>query len=240
VKGKTHHKTIMTEVLWIKDPSILFSPSTWQRFVPTKDMDVPTALNSTVRFTVYFSVLLFIGTGKTAYLVAIPLMLLATVLFCKLFPTTRDIESFSTKVVNVAKKHTMPTSGNPFMNPLLTEITDNPNRPDAAPITSKAVKAQIEKAFQHTSDLHMDTTDLFDQTQAMRTFHTLQAGTIPSDQDGFLNFLAKGSDDPDYSSAFPSRNAKIKSEGFVAAQGSLGSLPNSTTKPAGTSPAKAS
>lgn len=231
----------MAEKLWIEDPSILFSPTTWQRFVPTKDMDVPTALNSTVRFTVYFSVLLFIGTSKTAYLLAIPLMLLSTVVFSKLFPTTRDIESFTTKVISVSKNNTMPSVENPFMNPLLTEITDNPNRPDAPAITSKKVKAQIEKVFNHTADLHMDTSDLFDQTQAMRTFHTLQSATIPNDQDGFLNFLAKGNDDPDYSSAFPSRNAKIKSEGFVAAQGSLGSLPNSTTKPAGTSPgAKAS
>jgi len=225
------------EQLWIHDPSILFSSATWQKFVPTKDMNVPAALNSVVRFTVYFSVLIFMGTGKQAYLFAIPLVLGLTVIFSKLFPNSRDIESFTEKVVKHTQRYTLPTGKNPFMNPLLTDILDNPNRPDSAPVTSKAVKKQIEKAFQVTSDLYMDTSDKFDQSQAMRTFHTLQAGTIPNNQEGFLEFLAKGQNDPDISSTFPSRNAKIKSEGYVEALGSMKSLPNTTAKPAGTSPA---
>jgi hypothetical protein len=124
------------------------------------------------------------------------------------------------------------------MNVLLTEIQDNPNRPDAAPITSNKVKRQIEKAFQHTSDIYMDTTDRFDIAQSMKTFHTLQSATIPNDQDGFLNFLSKGQNEPDFSSAFPSRNAKDKSETYVVELGSSASqgLPNSTSKPTGTSP----
>ena len=230
----------MSEPLWIQDPSVLFSASTWQKFVPTKDMDVPAALNSVVRFTVYFSVLIFLSTGKQAYILAIPIVLMLTVIFAKLFPTSRNIESFAEKAVSQLKKYTMPTGANPFMNVLLTEILDNPNRPDAAPITSKEVKHQIHKAFQQTSDLHMDTTDKFDQAQAMRTFHTLQSAMVPNDQDGFLSFLAKGQDLPDHSSSFPSRNAKIKSEGYVAALGSMKSLPNSTAKPAGTEPTGAS
>ena len=229
----------MSEKLWIYDPSILFTASTWQRFVPTKDMDIPTALNSVVRFTVYFSILLWVGTSVSTYLLAIPLVLVLTVVFCKLFPSVRDIESFTENVTKHAKKYTMPSGKNPFMNPLLTEIGDNPNRPDAAPITSKAVKEDIKKSFQQTSDLHMDTADMFDQAQAMRTFHTLQSATIPNNQEGFLEFLSKGIDEPDNSSAFPARNAKIKSEGYVEAQGSMKSLPSSTAKLTGTGPAAA-
>jgi hypothetical protein len=138
-------------------------------------------------------------------------------------------------ILNI-KTCSKPNTLNPFMNPLLTEILDNPDRPDAAPITSHEVKKQIEHAFQQTSDLHMDTSDRFDLSQAMRTFSTLQSATIPSNQDGFLKFLAKGQDEPDYSSAFPSRNAKEKSEGYVEALGSTKRLPNSTAKPTGTAP----
>jgi hypothetical protein len=126
------------------------------------------------------------------------------------------------------------------MNPLLTEILDNPDRGDAAPVTDKAVKREIDKAFQQTEELYMDTSDRFDMAQAQRTFHTMQSATIPSDQDGFLKFLAKGTDEPDHSSAFPARNAKRKSEAYVEAQGSLNSLPNSTSKPTGVTPTKAS
>lgn len=225
----------MSEPIWYSSPSILFSQGTWQKFVPTKDMDVPTALNSVVRFTVYFSVLLYACTSKHEYLLAIPLVLVVSAIFYELFPTTRPlVETFHTAV----KKLTHPTASNPFMNPLLAEILDNPDRGDAAPITDKAVKKEIEEAFQQTEELYMDTSDRFDMAQAQRTFHTLQSAKIPNDQGEFLKFLAKGIDEPDFSSAFPARNAKVKSEAYVEAQGSLGSLPNSTSKPTGVSPTR--
>jgi hypothetical protein len=173
------------------------------------------------------------------YLFAIPVVLVLTVLVEQVFPHVRTLEAFKSAAATL-EKFTRPTPENPFMNPLLTEINDNPNRPDAAPITSNKVKREMEKAFQHTSDIYMDTSDRFDMAQAMKTFHTLQSAKIPNDQDGFLKFLSKGIDEPDYSSAFPARNAKEKSETYVEHLGSATSqgLPNSTSKPTGTSPVK--
>jgi len=228
----------MSEKIWFSDPSVLFTPGTWQKFVPTKNMDVPTALNSVVRFTIYFAVLLYAGTGKHEYLIAIPLVLITTVLFSQFFPTTRSlVETF--KVPQTSSNTVHPTTENPFMNPLLTEIQDNPDRGDAAPITDNKVKHEIEEAFKQTSELYMDTSDRFDMAQSMRTFHTLQSAKIPNDQEGFLKFLSKGMDEPDNSSAFPSRNAKIKSESYVKQAGSM-KLPNSISKPTGVSPTKPS
>jgi len=227
------------EPLWINDPSILFTKDTWFKFVPMAYMDIPTSLNAIVRFTVYFSIIMSITDSK--YLIAIPIVLILTVLVSKIFPQVRTLEAFKSAKA-IFEKYTNPTPENPFMNPLLTEITDNPNRPDAAPITSYKVKREIEKAFQHTTDLHMDTSDRFDIAQSMKTFHTLQSAKIPNDQDGFMKFLAKGLDEPDFSSAFPARNAKQKSETYVEALGSATSqgLSNSTSKPTGTSPSKSS
>jgi hypothetical protein len=230
----------MTEPIWTKDPSILFSPQTWQKFVPTKDMDVPAALNSIVRFTTYFAILLYAATGNHLYVFAIPLVLATTVVFSSVFPNTRTlVETFTVKSKDRPREYTMPSAANPFMNPLLTDIVDNPNRADAAPVTSKAIKREIEKAFEQTSDIYMDTSDRFDRTQAMRTFSTLQSAKIPNDQDGFLNFLAKGIDEPNNSSAFPARLGKIGSESYVSAKGSLGALPSSIDKPSGVTPSGA-
>ena len=58
---KTNNIDKMSEQIWFKDPSVLFGPTTWNRFVPTKDMSTADALNSVVRFTTYFSILLFIS-----------------------------------------------------------------------------------------------------------------------------------------------------------------------------------
>ena len=227
----------MTQQVWFKDPSILFSADTWSQFVPLPSMSTAESLNAVVRFSVYFSVILFIATGIPTYLVSIPAVMVASVVLFTLFPNGKALEAFVSKAAShMGKKLTMPSPENPFMNPLLTEIQDDPNRPDAAPTSRSDVKTEIYKTFQKTSDLYMDTSDLFDQAKAMVTFHTLQSATIPNDQDGFLKWLAKGVDEPDYSSAPLSRHGKQDSETYVKALGSLSNLPSSTSKPAGTTP----
>jgi hypothetical protein len=228
----------MTDQIWYKDPSTLFINENWYKFVPVASMTVSEALNAVVRFTVYFTVILAITTGETSYFAIIPVVLLATIVFGKLFPEGATLESFklNTKVSKSKESYTMPTASNPFMNVLLTEIQDNPDRDDAAPISRRDVKKKIYEEFQKTSDMYMDTSDLFDQTQAMRTFHTMQSAKIPNDLDGFKKWLSKGIDEPDFSSAPPARYAKTASEGYVHAKGSMKGLPSTTTKPTGTSP----
>lgn len=223
----------MPEQFWFKDPSVLFREDTWTRFVPMQTMSTAEALNSVVRFTVYSSVLLALSTKCGSYLMAIPIVALASIVLFTLFPNGKQLEAF---LNGVKETFTMPTPHNPFMNVLLTEIEDSPDRPDAAPITDPAVRDKIAKAFAKTSNIYMDTSDVFDQAQAMRTFHTLQSSTIPNNQDGFLEFLAKGYDEVDTSSAPPSRGGKLLSEGYVNARGAVRNLPNATCKPPGVAP----
>jgi len=227
----------MSEQIWFKDPSILFATDTWNRFVPTKDMTTAESLNSVVRFTVYFAVMLFMFTGVQAYIITIPAVMALTVGLYTLFPNGTRLESFTVKPRKPEGKFTMPTAENPFMNVLLTDIQDNPDREDAAPVNRVDVNKGIEDSFKHTSDIYMDTSDVFDQKDSMRTFHTLQSSKVPNDQDGFLRWMTKGFDAPDHSSAPPARGAKILSEGYVAQKTLLTALPNgTTTKPTGVEP----
>ena len=224
-----------SEEIWYENPRAVFTKSTWTRFVPTPDMTTTEALNAVVRFATYFTILLFVATQNTNYILVLPVVLFLTYALHMLFPNGKKLEAYMNSSKN--DKYTMPTSHDPFMNVLLTDIKDNPDRDDAAPITSKEVRAKVAKAFQQTSDIYMDTTDMFDQSQAMRTFHTLQSSKVPNDQDKFLAWLSKGYDEPDNSSAPLSRGAKLGSEGYMPARGSMdASLPSSTSKPTGTAP----
>ena len=228
----------MSEHIWYKTPEVLFSQASWSKFVPTANMNTAAALNSVVRFATYFSVLLFITTYNSHYLWAIPLVAIATIVLNVLFPNGKRLEAFSLKKFTGSGK-TQPTAANPFMNVLPTEVGDNPNRPGADNVTRKDVKAKLFSEFQKTADMYMDTSDLFDQNMAMMNFHTLQSSTIPNDQDKFLEFLKKGHDTPNQSSAFDARNAKILSESYVKHKGSevrSKLTPPTTSKPSGSVP----
>jgi hypothetical protein len=228
----------MPEQFWFKDPAVLFTSENWSKFVPLQGMSTAESLNSVVRFSVYFALFLFLANGSTAYILTVPIVMVFTVVLYNLFPNGKTLEPF-TEGMTQKNVYTMPSQPNPFMNVLLTDIPDNPNREDAAPTGRRDVKSEIYKNFQKTSDIYMDTSDLFDQTQAMRTFHTLQSARVPNDLDGFKKWLSKGLDEPDYSSAAPARHGKVLSEGHVVAKGAMRDLPNTTAVPSGTAPSAA-
>ena len=211
----------MTPTFWYTDPSVLFNKDTWYVFVPRPDMTVPDALNSVVRFSVYLAVLLFITTLDPLYLLFVPVVMVATVVLNYWFPQAKKIsEQFVSSYVGT--KESGPTDDNPFMNAPLTDILDNPDRPPAADVTRVDIRDRVNKAFSKTSNMYMDTTDVFDLVQSQRNFHTVPE----DDHEGLLKFLGKGA-----------RSDKLLSEGYVVAKGTITELPiPSTIRPAAASP----
>lgn len=220
----------MTEAFWYTDPSVLFREDTWSTFVPQPTMTVRASLNAVVRFSVYLSALLFLTSRDPWYLLIVPLVMIVTVLLHRVFPEAKKIlsETFTSGPVvtgYTGAETSLPTPDNPFMNPMLTDILDNPDRPPAAEITTLRVRDKVNEAFAETSNIFMDTTDMFSLVQSQRNFHTVPA----DDHAGFLNFLGKNGQ---------ATNKKGLSEGFVVAKGTITSLPlpSVTLPPTGVSP----
>lgn len=219
-----------TEPFWYDDPNVLFSRANWYVFVPQASMTVKAALNAVVRFSVYLSLLLAATSRDVWYLLLIPLVMLVTIFLEKWFPQAKKItEGFvSGPVVSgySGTETSMPSDDNPFMNPQLTDIHADNQRPPAADVTDIKVRDKVNEAFAQTSNLYMDTSDVFDLVQSQRNFYT-----VPEDDHaGFLAFLGKNGQ---------VTNQKLLSEGFVVAKGTFRELPTPavTTPPAGTAPA---
>jgi hypothetical protein len=220
----------MNEPFWYTEPAILFRQDTWSTFVPQPNMTVRASLNAVVRFSVYLSVLLFVTSRDPWYLVVIPLVMVVTVLLHRVFPEAKKIvtENFASGPVvtgYTGEERSLPTPDNPFMNPGLTDILDNPDRPPAAEITNLQTRDKVNEAFAQTSNIYMDTTDLFSLVQSQRNFHAVPA----DDHAGFLQFLGKNGQ---------RTNQKGLSEGFVVAKGTVTSLPlpSVSSPPTGTTP----
>lgn len=212
----------MSQPFWYNDPSVLFTKDTWYTFVPTPSMSVPEALNAVVRFAVYLSVLLFMTSMDPWYLMIIPLVMGISIFLNYWFPEVKKItEGFVSSYVG--QDRTLPTPDNPFMNAPLSDIHVNNNRPPAADVTRLDVRDKVNQAFAQTSNIYMDTTDVFDLVQSQRNFHT-----VPEDDHaGLLKFLGKNA-----------QTDKLLSEGYVVAKGTVTELPipSAVRPPEGTSP----
>ena len=220
----------MTEAFWYTEPNVLFRQDTWYKFVPQPNMSVRESLNAVVRFSVYLSVLLFVTSRDPWYLLVVPVVMLVTIFLQRAFPQAKKIvsENFASGPVVTGYKgeeRSLPTPDNPFMNPMLTDILENPDRPPAAEITTVETRDKVNEAFAQTSNVYMDTTDLFNLVQSQRNFHAVPA----DDHEGFLKFLGKNGQ---------RTNQKGLSEGFVVAKGTVTSLPlpSVSAPPTGTTP----
>lgn len=215
---------------WFSDPSVLFRSDTWFSFVPTAGMSVDESLNAVVRFTVYLSFLLFVCSMEVRYFVYIPVIMAITVGLHQLYPrTTKIAESFRMGTAISAftgEEKTMPTQENPFMNPTLVDINENPQRKPAADPTEVSVRDEVNRQFAQTSNIYLDTTDVFQQVQAQRNFYTVPE----DDQEGLLEFLGKGAS-----------SGKLLNEGYVVTKGSMSKTPAASvaTPPTGTMPREA-
>lgn len=195
------------EPFWLNDPAHLFTKQNWVQFVPQDWMTVPEALNAIVRFTTYFSVVLTLLTGKSEYILAIPIVALITVFLNQMYPETQTFkEAFSNKMGTETK----PTPRNPFMNMTIDQISGDPERPAAANLLRPDIAESASNAFAKTSDMFMDTSDRFDMMQSSRAFYTTASTTAASDLGGFQEFLNKDN-----------VSRKLDSESYVAAKGSV-------------------
>jgi|UniRef100_A0A6C0ELJ4 Family of unknown function (DUF5762) len=213
-------------MFWFSDPTILFRPDTWYAFVPTAGMTVDESLNAVVRFTVYLSILLFFCSMQVRYFVYVPVVMAITVALHQLYPNAKKItEPFrmGTAVSSYSGDETSkPTQENPFMNPTLVDINENPNRKPASDPTDVNVRDQINKQFAQTSNLYMDTTDVFQMVQSQRNFYTVPE----DDHEGLLAFLGKGA-----------ASGKLLNEGYVLTKGSMPKTPaSSVERPTGAMP----
>lgn len=80
---------------------------------------------------------------------------------------------------------TEPSAANPFMNVLLTEIGDTPQRPPAA--NGVFLKRQFANHF--SDRVYGDPNDVFQKTQDQRVWVVQPNTSIPNDQESFQNWL---------------------------------------------------
>jgi hypothetical protein len=177
---------------WSENPRILLDDA--REFFPFSENDArctAAALNSFTRFGIYFGITLAIVRLNPAWLIIG--ILFATFAFIAWtymektgtvregFVDTLKVEGKPVPDVIGVEKRTESTAANPFMNVLLSEISDNPTRPPAR------YRTDLDKYFE--TKFYNDPGDAFQHMQSQRQWVTQPSTTIPNDQESFQNWL---------------------------------------------------
>jgi hypothetical protein len=183
----------MSKTIWFKDPKNFITPDNYDQFFPEKSMNFNEQLNSLLRLSIYFSLIVFV----LKYDIRIFLVPLVTALFTwflyNIDQQNKDSKEKFLESKNLAenkKDNTLcikPTKDNPFMNITMNEYADNPQRKPACDITKNSIKTKAKEYFDH--NMYRDVGDVYESQTTDRQWVTNPITTIPNDQVEFAKWL---------------------------------------------------
>lgn len=79
------------------------------------------------------------------------------------------------------------TKHNPFMNVLVSDYANNPEKLPSCNVEDEDTKKNIETQF--FEDVFLDVNDIYDKNSSYRQFYTMPSTSIPNDQTKFAKEL---------------------------------------------------
>jgi len=168
-------------------------------FFPSKRLDFNRKLNSIVRLSVIYSLIMILcKKGNHYYLLPPVVMAITWVIWTRQSDThTTEIieESMSNRLDDLIKINDLntgcrvPSKENPFMNPPINEFSnDKYSQPKSCPSYNNiGVQNRIEELF--NEDLYRDVQDIFGKNNSQRQFYTVPGNRVPNDQSSFAHWL---------------------------------------------------
>jgi hypothetical protein len=173
---------------WFDDPSQLFRADKIVSFWPTSTQSAAERINSSTRFILYSTSVLYIINRDLRVIIMALLAIVVLFMFAKTGVVKDPDASVSTSATDDTCQK--PTADNPLGNVLLTDYTDNPNRPDACWYPS--VKPQVEQYLDNTvmygPARTRSPTAPYQRKAFARQFITGPVSSIPGDQTGFAEW----------------------------------------------------
>lgn len=200
---------------WYSQPEILYDRNYIFEFFPSKEQDLPRKLNSLLRFSIYYAIIMY-SYNKNTNIFAIPIItcLLTIMIWRKNTPI--QVDQFMTNLRNdvdmngdmnkgmnsipelVTLKEmdigcTLPNKDNPFMNTPFFDVAADKELPKACnSYDNKGIQRKIEKEFD--KGLYRNYTDIFGKENSQRQFFTVPGRQGIPDQSSFAHWLYRTPD----------------------------------------------
>jgi hypothetical protein len=180
--------------IWYNDIKHLFTKENYLHFFPKPEMSTKEQLNAIFRLSIYFTALMILLTGNYKYMYIIIIVGLITFGMNVISNTKIDKKSEDNlKIVNrknTDSQCTIPTKQNPFMNLLISEIEENPNKAQSCNIENDDIKKSVRKNF--NDGLLRSESDIFQKNASDRQFYKMPNTEIINKQGEFGQWLYGG------------------------------------------------
>ena len=188
---------------WYNNPKVLFERKYLFEIFPVKEFDTVRKLNAIMRFSIYYTILVFLYNRNTNIL-AIPLVVGLVTYFIFKNNSSIQQESITNKLKNDIspidlsnQSHNigcqLPTKDNPFMNTLYFDIAADKELPSSCTsYDNKGVQRKIEKEVD--KGLYKNYTEIFGKENSQRQFFTVPGRDGVPDQPAFAHWLYRTTD----------------------------------------------
>ena len=185
--------------LWTEKISILYEKKYLFEIIPNKQFDFNRKLNSLLRLSIYYAVIVYLFDRKKSNMFYIPFVVgIATYILSRRYKETflnitneqlmNDVQTGTDLIKNLEGSCKTPSKDNPFMNPDISDYnTSNVIEPACTSYNNKGLQNYSEKIFNNS--LFRDVNDLFGKGNSQRQFYTVPGNSIPNDQDTFAKWL---------------------------------------------------
>lgn len=171
--------------VWFNEPIELFNKSKVLHFWPNARQSGDERINSATRFIMYLSTVLYL-VNRDPRVFILAAMVIGTMYVLYKSGHIKEAHPVNNPVGDCQE----PTENNPMANVLLSDYTDNPNRPPACyyPTVASEVSTLLDDTFPYDSGRSRSPLPKYQKKFGARQFFSNPATLIPNDQTSFAEF----------------------------------------------------
>ena len=185
----------MNTSFWLDNPNVLLNKNQITEIWPQDNFDLARKLNAITRLILILAILGFLFTKSSYIIVSAAVSIVVLVMIHKSKSHSKEgMENLDIKINKeefeelLNEEFTMPTKKNPFMNVLINEYKDNPERKPAAPIYNEEVLDDATKKSRSDEKLYKNLGDNLTFQNSLRNFYSTPNTNIPNNQKEFAEF----------------------------------------------------
>lgn len=178
------------EDMWFKDIKSFIKENNYYKFLPTHEMTFFEKLNAIMRFSIYFSIIVLLTKNNYKVLFVPIIVGLGTyILYENSLQKKKKVKKVLKKKKQIIQKKKIcskPTKENPFMNVLVHEYKEEPDKPEGCIIEGE-VGDKVDEEF--NKNLIRDAEDIYNKNASQRQFYTMPVTSVINNQDDYTSFL---------------------------------------------------